>query len=422
MTDISQIELSEGTRPVTLHRQTVPADGYETFKNELDRAMIQATEDFVYIGYLLGQARDNPKILEGSGYSSYKEFAEAEYSLEESQVSRFIAIHEKYGHEGRLLPQYKGYGQSKLAEMLSIPDVIVQEIPKDITREELREIKRELKEEEKVTPLERYMEPPAEGDGMADKVMHEYFRKHKEMFFKAASLIKYNGENWENELKEFFMPAGESADTVRLSGIGTVVLAFKPAEIVFIQSRTQERESTDWKTWGGALNALLARTGEPSERTWANYYGEEFEIAPAQGEQNEKEEEHGEAPEEEKKEEKLKAAEELTEKSQNSDSMEEAGEAPEASGAEEAEEETAEEIPEAVPEKADAEELPPIMDGPARDQLREKYTRQVWESAREIMDTITSQQIFEKKEYLEIEQKARGMADMIHRLAMMRGE
>lgn len=432
MTDLSQIGQTEGTRPVLLHRQEVPVSTYEAFKNEIDRAMIQATEDFVYIGYLLSTARDNPEILTGSGYYSCKEFAEKEYGLEESQVSRFIAIHEKYGQKGRLLPQYKGYGQSKLAEMLSLPDVVAQEIPKDITREEIREIKREIREEEKVTPLERYMEPPAEGDTMADKVMHEFFRKYKDLFLKAASLIKYNGPNWENELKEFFMPAGETADTVRLSGIGTVVFTFRTSEIVFIQSRTQERESADWKTWGGALNALLARTGEPSERTWASYYGEDFEIAPAQGEKkDDKKEEHKEAPEEEKKKERPEETAELTKEPQGSNSEPEEfkeTKEPETNGEPEkpempVEDKPCEQMEEEKPEKADAEELPPVADQgiSPRDQLALKYAHQVRGAAMEIADTITAKR-FEKREYLTMESTARSMADMIHRLAMMGGE
>ena len=131
--------------------------GYTDYKKAVDEAFITAAEDYVRIGYLLRLAKENPGILGGT-YSDYKEFARCEYGLGDSQVSRFVAINEKYGEGDHLLPQYRAYGQSKLAEMLTLPDKIAEAIPPEATREEIRELKKELKEDENTTPIELMLE------------------------------------------------------------------------------------------------------------------------------------------------------------------------------------------------------------------------------------------------------------------------
>lgn len=66
-------------------------NGYEEFKQAVNRVLNRTVEDFVLTGYLLKQARDTD-ILQGSGYVDEKEFAWSEYKLDASQVSRYIKI------------------------------------------------------------------------------------------------------------------------------------------------------------------------------------------------------------------------------------------------------------------------------------------------------------------------------------------
>ena len=68
---------------------------YEEYKAELDGELQRSAESFVRIGYLLKVARDT-NILEESGYKSVAAFAEAEYNLNKTQVSRFISINDKF--------------------------------------------------------------------------------------------------------------------------------------------------------------------------------------------------------------------------------------------------------------------------------------------------------------------------------------
>ena len=70
-------------------------NGYEEFKQAVNRVLNRTVEDFVLTGYLLKQARDTD-ILKGSGYADEKEFAWSEYKLDASQVSRYIKINDKF--------------------------------------------------------------------------------------------------------------------------------------------------------------------------------------------------------------------------------------------------------------------------------------------------------------------------------------
>lgn len=66
-------------------------NGYEEFKQAVNRVLNRTVEDFVLTGYLLKQARDTD-ILKDSGYNDVNEFAWGEYKLDASQVSRYIRV------------------------------------------------------------------------------------------------------------------------------------------------------------------------------------------------------------------------------------------------------------------------------------------------------------------------------------------
>lgn len=63
---------------------------YREYKAELDSELQKTAEGFVRIGYLLKVARDT-NVLAESGYKTVAEFAQAEYSLDKTQVSRLSA-------------------------------------------------------------------------------------------------------------------------------------------------------------------------------------------------------------------------------------------------------------------------------------------------------------------------------------------
>ena len=66
------------------------------------------------------------KVLKGTEYESdYLAFAEGEFGLDKSQVSRFIRINDKFsvgGNPVELLPQYQGFGSRTLGIMIMLPE------------------------------------------------------------------------------------------------------------------------------------------------------------------------------------------------------------------------------------------------------------------------------------------------------------
>lgn len=137
---------------------------YKTFKQNLDNELNRAAEGFVKIGYLLKLARDNPHILAGSGYTNINEMANKEYGIDKTVVSRWISINDEFsegGYSDRLKSEYQGYGYSKLAVMLNIPETIREELSPAFTKSEIQTIKDEIDEESHIAPMEVYLEGQA---------------------------------------------------------------------------------------------------------------------------------------------------------------------------------------------------------------------------------------------------------------------
>ena len=133
---------------------------YQEYKTELGNELNKTAEGFVRIGYLLRLAQDTD-ILKESGYANVNEFAQKEFGLDKSQVSRFIGINERFsegGYSDSLQDRYQGFGVAKLAIMLLLPDSINEELTPDFSKADITAILEEVKEEEKVTDIEVLME------------------------------------------------------------------------------------------------------------------------------------------------------------------------------------------------------------------------------------------------------------------------
>lgn len=117
-------------------------------KQKLRQELLGVKQSFVRIGYVLRKI-DDQKLYETDGYKSVAEFAKAEYGLEGSTVSRFMAINREYsidGYSERLRPEYLDLGRSQLEEMLKLPDSDRQMIRPETPREDIRDLKRFNKE------------------------------------------------------------------------------------------------------------------------------------------------------------------------------------------------------------------------------------------------------------------------------------
>lgn len=119
----------------------ITLDEWTQWKEDIRRKLAETSGNFVYIGYRLKQIRDSGMY---DGVADIFEFAEKEYELGKSTVSRFIAINEKYSEGGNsieLKEEFQGFSSSKLSEMLTMPDSLVELITKKTTIREIRELK-----------------------------------------------------------------------------------------------------------------------------------------------------------------------------------------------------------------------------------------------------------------------------------------
>lgn len=118
-------------------------DDWLAEKEALRRDLNSAVEAFVRIGYRLRKIRDT-ESFKLDGYKSLSEFAKAEYGIEKSTTSTFIAINEEFSKDGfglELQDRYKGMGSSLLSEMLKLPEQDRDLITVHTTRAQIRDLK-----------------------------------------------------------------------------------------------------------------------------------------------------------------------------------------------------------------------------------------------------------------------------------------
>lgn len=276
---------------------------YSAYREELRSELRKQTDSFVRTGYLLRLAMDTD-ILEGSGYANVNEFAKGEFNLDPSTVSRYININLRFsegGYSERIAEAYRGIGYAKLSLMLLLPDSINEEITPAYSKAEVQAIKEEYEAERRVTDLEVLMEgrdPDQEGmDNNLQKALHQMFHDEKDLFVKVWGIPEgLEGKNLHSELCDILAPQGESCHSVRVQGVGRLMLFVKGAgkDLVLENIRSGEKETYGWEALETAVRGMKAAAsgrGIPSGDAgacWECIYGEKFgekkEIAPVQPE------------------------------------------------------------------------------------------------------------------------------------------
>ncbi len=137
----------------------ITLDEWQQWKEDIREKLKETAGNFVYIGCRLKQIRDSG-IFDGA--ADIFEFAQKEYGLSKSTVSRFIAINEKFADPYQpllLREEYASIGSSKLAEMLTIPDSECEMISEHSTVKDIRSLKEFNREEKKLASPESLTEP-----------------------------------------------------------------------------------------------------------------------------------------------------------------------------------------------------------------------------------------------------------------------
>ena len=235
---------------------------YTQYKQELRTELEKTSEGFVRIGYLLKVARDTD-ILVGSGYKDYLDFANGEFGLDKSMVSRFIRINDRFSEEGnsdRLLEQYKGFGYAKLALMLRIPEVITEELTPEYTKSEIQAIKNEIDEERNKSEVEhleenfeQIMNPPT--DSLLVRVLKAIGEDNAALFCKIWDFFSENVER--GGLKDIFKPIDQQTYVTRVAGEGKIILIVKDEGAALTIARSEQKTNHSWNEINSAWAEIM---------------------------------------------------------------------------------------------------------------------------------------------------------------------
>lgn len=217
---------------ITNVTRATPSTTYEEFKTELDTELSKSAEGFVRIGYLLKLARDTD-VLAGR-YSSVTEFAQAEYGIDKTTVSRWMRINDKFsegGYSDQLLEQYGGFGYAKLSLMLQIPDSINETLTPAYSKADIQQIKEDVDTEKQVSDIE----------AMIDEMEHPQTDDRLLAFLKAIDMP----DRWDDEnytAIELLAPQGDGYVSARVSGIGKLGMTIMDGkdEVTLTNIRTGE--------------------------------------------------------------------------------------------------------------------------------------------------------------------------------------
>ena len=125
---------------------------YEALKEELGQKLDETAENFIVIGYILKQVRDKCLYLH-ENYKDINDFGLRIYGLSRATVSRFMNINTKFsvgGNSREIKPEYRGYGRSKIQEMLNVDECDMELVTADTTVDQVKELKKVEKEQKQL--------------------------------------------------------------------------------------------------------------------------------------------------------------------------------------------------------------------------------------------------------------------------------
>ncbi len=250
----------------------ITLDQWVQWKEDIRRKLGETASNFVYIGYRLKQIRDSGMY---DGAADIFEFAEKEYGLGKSTVSRFIAINERYSEGGNSLElkeEFKGFSSSKLAEMLTIPDSEIQLITEKTTIREIRELKNFNVDAERG-------ETGAAGDEAAgpapeqewtplEKCLIDFFKDKKEVLNGVVMHLDADPAEYK-EAAELMAPSGQASHR---KGIMFLFMYDWNTGVRYKLMTEPDPVSMSWIELLNAVYRIFGACGQ--EDVWGRFYGE----------------------------------------------------------------------------------------------------------------------------------------------------
>jgi hypothetical protein len=205
-----------------------------------------------------------------------------------------MAINDRFAKDGysmELKDDYKGYGVAKLSMMLTLPDEINEELSPEMTKSEIQDIRDEVAEEQKITPMEHMLEGETEtteqGETLLEKTVLQLGESESELYRKMHEALKRDADV--EEIKRILAPAGEKIYSIRIRGIGRIMMVLRDDkdEITLVNERTGEKETETWESLTQAWKDSMW-LDMTSERSWEIVYEQSYpgkaEVAPVQPE------------------------------------------------------------------------------------------------------------------------------------------
>lgn len=172
-------------------------------KNELENI----AEGYISVGFYLKKVRDD-ELYKQKGYADVYEFAKETFQISRTWAGRFMEINDKYSVDGNspeIQEKYRGYGSSKLSEMLTLPEEIREEVPKTATVREIREVKDVIQQTQKKFEPQMELCDIAQKSEEADfpwmnQAVLQFFRKDgKDRFEK---MVDWSRKDIGNDMRE----------------------------------------------------------------------------------------------------------------------------------------------------------------------------------------------------------------------------
>lgn len=254
-----------------MEQLSLQIESIKDVRESIDTTQRKACTAFIEIGYILRKA-DDAQLYKEMGYKNIFAFARHEYGWDQSQTSRFMAINKEYsvgGYSCALIEKFEGYGQTKLAEMLRLPDNLREEIETCTKRDDIRDIKNEHREAEQDRQKEDFEHSfaPAQQGSLLGRVIKTLFGQDA-YAEKIPGLWEYmlredNGESINAEdIRQILAPSGYGH-----ARAGSCMVFLKKDEIVI--ARGDEKESYGY---GEVLHAVVHLSEFVELDTPSNWY------------------------------------------------------------------------------------------------------------------------------------------------------
>ena len=249
-------------------------DDYIQCKTEIKENLTGIVKSFVRIGWQLTRINAS-KAYTMDGYSSIAEFAQAEYGMNRSGVSRFMNVYERYSLPGdtpELQERYKDFEFSQLSEMLQLTEEDQNLITADTKRADIRELKKFNKENEH-NPEHLLNWKKGEGNKLYETI-YEFFKSSKETLNDLFGSDAYRAGSLE-QMVDIINPSGS-----RSFRKGTVFLMMHGIEKgIMVKQIPQGTRTMPWSEFFNITQDLFGEKASGG-RTWEAYFESQKKTEP----------------------------------------------------------------------------------------------------------------------------------------------